>query len=213
MRLHRVLLAACVTVLLLVSNLAIANPSYADAAGNSVLKPISSLSLAQLPSNIRVGPIDAGKIDPDVFKNPEIPKGGLNLRPSVSGKIKFLKGQYGAVPQCQNAEVYLISNEYTEEPAPTPIPGTISGGKIRKPIFTYKGKISPDPNGKSDTKTTYCKYSVSAAKKFVGKKASVYFNTNTGGIDCYRSDDSDTGVIIPDKPIEKNYQKSICGIG
>ena len=174
---------------------------------------VSSVSMAK-PSSLdpQVGSIDVRKIDPNVFKKPillPVP----NSTSSISGKIKFLKGQYGSVPKCQDAKVYLVSDEYTEKPAPKPKPGEISLGSTQQiPVFIYEGKVSPDSaNGNSDSKTAYCKYSVSAEKQFVGKKAQVVFSPSNSI--CGKSSDPNTTVIVPAKPVKKNYQVTVCGIG
>jgi hypothetical protein len=178
---------------------------------------LSSLCLAEPPKNIKVGPIDLKKIDPNALKNPTIPQGGFSLTPSISGKLKFLAGQYGSVPDCKDAQLYLISDEYTEKPAPPPKPGAInlgSSGTIRIPIFVYKGKVSTDPSkGKSDNKTTHCKYSVLVEKKFADKKAYVQFEPDNLICGNTPVGDSGTSVVVPALSVKKDFQVTICGIG
>jgi hypothetical protein len=97
------------------------------------------------------------------------------------------------------------------KPAPQTKPGEINLGSSvkRNYLFQYQGKISPNPQKTNSSDTTYCKYSISADKKFVGKKARLGFQTPSF---CPKASDL---IIIPEpgKDIKKDYEERICGIG
>jgi hypothetical protein len=147
------------------------------------------------------------RVNPDALKNPQIPQ--LNVAPFISGEVEFAVGQYGYKAQCKNVKVYLISEEYTEEAAPATKPGEINLGSKIKYIFQYQGKVFSSSAKTDSSNTTYCKYSISADTKFVGKKARLVFET---GSVCGSGGDT---IIIPDpgKDIKKDYKEKICGIG
>jgi hypothetical protein len=147
------------------------------------------------------------QINSDALKNPQIPQ--INLAPSISGELEIVLGKYGGgVPKCKDVKVYLISEEYTEEPAPPPKPGEINlGSKKITYMFEYQGKISQNPKKASTSSAAYCNYSIFPGTKFVGKKATLGFLT---GSVCSSNGDK---ITIPNAPIQKNYKEKICGIG
>src|SRR5690242_9252124 len=98
----------------------------------------------------------------------QIPR-NIKLLPSVSGNLEIVRGQYGYKVQCKDVKVYLISQEYIEEPATSTKPGEIDLGSPKKPIFKYQGIVKSDNTKNNSGSTTYCKYLVLPEAKSVGK--------------------------------------------
>ncbi|MFN6563918.1 MAG: hypothetical protein RMY28_029565 [Nostoc sp. ChiSLP01] len=118
-----------------------------------------------------------------------------------------VRGQYGYKVQCKDVKVYLISQEYIEEPATSTKPGEINLGSPKKPIFKYQGIVKSDNTKYNSGSTTYCKYSVLPKAKSVGKKAILVFDS---GSTCPGPNEI---ITILDTIVQKNSKQFICSIG
>ncbi|HEY9695378.1 MAG TPA: hypothetical protein V6D15_24530 [Oculatellaceae cyanobacterium] len=147
---------------------------------------------------------------PPIFNIPansiQIPR-NIKILPSVSGNLELVPGQYGYQVQCQNVKVYLISEEYIEEPPTQTPPGGVDLGLSKKPIFKYQGIVKPDNNKDNSGSTTYCKYSVSPDPQSVEKKAFLVFDTLTVCPEPKKL------VTILNTNVKVNFKEVVCGIG